>query len=448
MTHCLHRQATRIAALLVVAAGMAGGTARAADLVFWTAQHEPDRLATIRYLARAFEAIHPDHRVVVEGFEENALLSAFEGAAAAGRLPDLIEADSDLLHVLAHRGHLDVDAARNLVREVGGDRFFRTALARMGVDGRPVALPMHGWVQTIWYRADWFDEAGLSPPDSWGPLMAAARHFHDPDEGRYGIVLGTADDAYARQTFIHLALSNGVRLLDEEGEVAFDAPETVQALAFYTELAALTPPGPDTVAARAHFLEGNAAMIVYSSFLLPAIASPGPPPGGPHAVADTSANRGRHGIVPLLAGKRAAGFGAVSGLAVVTGADSSAESFARFLFRPDAYISWLQMAPGGMLPVLDGIADSAPFHGDATEVYLRAGRDRTRALIQALNGIDGLGDPGSESARIANAMVASGVIERMVGRTLSGELTPEAAVRAAAGEVRQLQERLRALGSG
>ncbi len=58
--------------------------------------------------------------------------------------------------------------------------------------GRPYGVPSQTTPELLFYRKDLFAEAGLQPPDTTEKLIAAARHFHDPQRGRYGIAWNAA----------------------------------------------------------------------------------------------------------------------------------------------------------------------------------------------------------------------------------------------------------------
>ena len=58
--------------------------------------------------------------------------------------------------------------------------------------GRPYGVPSQTTPELLFYRKDLFADAGLPPPDTTDKLIEAARHFHDPQRGRYGIAWNAA----------------------------------------------------------------------------------------------------------------------------------------------------------------------------------------------------------------------------------------------------------------
>lgn len=58
--------------------------------------------------------------------------------------------------------------------------------------GRPYAVPSQTTPELLFYRKDWFAEAGLQPPRTTQDVLDAARVLHNPSRGRYGIAWNAA----------------------------------------------------------------------------------------------------------------------------------------------------------------------------------------------------------------------------------------------------------------
>ena len=184
-------------------------SAAATPITLWTTEVSSDRQAVIKYLAQVFMVFNPDIEVRVAGIEENSLMYVLTEARNEGRGPDAINCASDMIIAFSNQGWMNRQGAGDTISHIGQDRFYSGALNKLRlVDGAYCGIPFSGWVQGIWYRKDWFQEYGLAPPDSWANIMKAAKTLHDPENGRYGILLGTRNDLYAEQVFTHLALSD------------------------------------------------------------------------------------------------------------------------------------------------------------------------------------------------------------------------------------------------
>ena len=160
-------------------------------------------MKTIQLLMDTFQALNPDIAVKLVPIDENDMPSQMAAASAAGTLPGLIEGSSELMLAFGEEGILDVKAASALVNKVGKKRFYQGALKMMEVAGGGIyyALPYHGWVQGIWYRADWFKDARLKPPDTWENILKAAKTLYKPEQNQYGILVGDKTGGLFRAVF-------------------------------------------------------------------------------------------------------------------------------------------------------------------------------------------------------------------------------------------------------
>ena len=435
----------RLIALVLTALVAAPGTARALELTFWTTEFEPDRLATVRYLTNAYAAERGNLKINVVGVEENDFLARFDAALQSGHPPDLFDAGGIVLKTLADAGRLDFEAATTMIRELGASRFYAGALnaMRVGKSGEYLAVPLRQWAQGLWYRADWFEEANLPPPTTWERLLSAARIFNTPEAGRYGIVIGTKADIYAEQIFSQLAMSNGARLFDKSGKFAPDQKKFSETFAFYKNLSVNAPPGDVTWHQRDLFLNSHAAMMFYSTFIADDIAlfsehgSPAdyetaaawpPPRFGP---AKELINVVR--MVPIIKHSRGAAYAEISALGVTAGRNRQTREAAlgliRFLFRDDAYISWLHMAPGGMLPTIRDIASKPTFSRDLQGVFRRYGRIRILGFMKGLNGAEPFGIFTGGDARNVETLSHTKVLPNLIKSVIDGKMTPDEAAR-------------------
>ncbi|GGD25102.1 hypothetical protein GCM10011358_06890 [Sinisalibacter lacisalsi] len=69
-------------------------------------------------------------------------------------------------------------------------------------DGVPYGVPSQTTPELLFYRKDWFAEAGLEPPTVTDDVIAAAKAFHDPRNGRYGVAWNAARGTALGHTFM------------------------------------------------------------------------------------------------------------------------------------------------------------------------------------------------------------------------------------------------------
>lgn len=429
-------------------------SAPAVDITFWTTEIHKDRLEVINFLIQTFMVMQDDITVTLVSVDENDLFNRAKEARTNGTAPHLVGTGSQLIIALCESGILDSAEATRFVQSLGVDRFYPGSLRQLATPGGSswCGIPFHGWVQGIWYRADWFRKAGLPPPNNWTAILTAAKHFTDPAIGRYGIVVGTDEDHYSTQIFTQLARSNGASMFDGDGQVVFDSPEMVETLGFYAALAKYGPSGPQKWRARDYFMQGKLAMLFYSTFIMDDIAL--------ERVARDSLTANNFDelegapfdpdlvrkvrMMPIVRRSQKAGYGIINGFGIRSGLSKeereATSRFLTFLYDPSHYVTWLHMAPGGMLPVLKDIATSDRFLADPSHIFRRYGRAKIKEIIEGLAEIDTFGLVDGKSHPESAVVYAEGVIPRMIRRTVFKGIPAGESVAQAAKEIQAIAD--------
>lgn len=418
--------------------------AHAEELRFWTTEEQPERLARQEEMAAAFAAAS-GHTVQVIPVSENDLGTRATAAFAAGDLPDVIYHPLQYAAPWAEAGILDTDAATDVVEDLGGDTFAPGALNMAAVDGGYASVPVDGWTQMIVYRADLFEANGLEPPSTYANVLAAVDALHNPP-GMYGFVAATKiDENFMSQVLEHVFLANGVSPVGPEGIQPLDEGATVEVLEFYKAIAEASPPGDlywDQ--SRSLYFSGNAAMIIWSPFILDELA--GLRDSAPPTINDdpTSSDlASATGIVTNFAGPSnpdGAAWGDVRYFGITSDASTDAAMEFVAYSMNEGYGSTLAIAPEGKFPVRRGTAAN-PTEFAELWATLDVGVDRRAPLgelydaamiDEIVGGLDvaqrwGVAD-GQLSA--ASAIINSQVINRLVREYIDGERDAAATVAA------------------
>jgi multiple sugar transport system substrate-binding protein len=146
--------------------------------------------------------------------------------------------------------------------------------------GRIYGMAYHDGPEIFHYRSDLFGNPGeqaafrrthgydLHVPETWSEFLDVARFFTRPDENLWGAVVAAKPDGHNNvyDFLIHL-WSRGGRLLDEQMRPAFNSPEGVDALRYYSELLTVhhvippTAPEWDSVLSGVNYAAGLGAMM-------------------------------------------------------------------------------------------------------------------------------------------------------------------------------------------
>ena len=424
------------------ALALSGGLASAEALRFWTTEEQPERLAKQEEMAAAFSAAS-GHTVEVIPVTESDLGTRATAAFAAGDLPDVIYHPLQYALPWAEAGILDTDAATDVVENLGNDTFSQGALSLAAIDGGFASVPVDGWTQMIVYRKDLFEENGLEAPDSYADVLAAIDVLHNPPE-MYGFVApNKVDENFMSQVLEHVFLANGVSIVDEGGVAALEEGPTLEVLDFYKAISDASPEGElywDQ--SRTLYFSGNAAMIIWSPFILDELA--GLRDSAPPTINDdptSSALASATGIVTNFAGPSNAD-GAAWGDIRYFGITSDASTDAAMEFveysMSDGYEATLSIAPEGKFPVRQGDGENATAFTDLWAT-LDVGVDRRAplgdlydaAVIEDIvGGLDVAQRWGVTEGQLATAskVINAQVINRVVRQYIDGEIEGSAAV--------------------
>jgi multiple sugar transport system substrate-binding protein len=371
MSRLTRRVGSALAAAAVLALSACGGGGGGGDgggggapkrITVWTGDTLPDRVAATQAIVDKFTAA-TGIQVELVGVDEDQFNQTLTSAAAAGELPDVIGSQPlASVRTLAANELVDKAATAEVVQALGADTFDQRALELTRDGDAQLAVPSDAWAQLLYYRKDLFDAAGLPAPTTYDAILNAARTLNKP--GLAGFAGATAaGDAFTQQTFEHVALANGCEMVDPAGKITIAAPPCVGAFTFYRDLITnySVPGAQDVDSVRATYFAGQAAMIVWSTFLLDELAGlrNDALPSCPECAADPRFLARSTGIVTGLQGPdgtQPAQFGEVSSWAIPVDADAdSAKRFVQYMLS-DGYVDWLAIAPEGKFPVRTGPA--------------------------------------------------------------------------------------------
>jgi multiple sugar transport system substrate-binding protein len=123
--------------------------------------------------------------------------------------------------------------------------------------GRPYGVPSQTTPELLFYRRDWFADAGLEPPATTDQLLAVAGALNDPRRGRYGIAWNAARGTALGHTFMMTCADFGQpivempviaggydcdALADGPATVTIDTPRGLEAAEYLKALLEFSPP--------------------------------------------------------------------------------------------------------------------------------------------------------------------------------------------------------------
>jgi multiple sugar transport system substrate-binding protein len=450
-------------AVLVAACGSddsGSGDGGGADgpLVVWTLENLPDRIAAQEQIAAAFtEASGVDVELV--GIDEDQFNQLLTSAAAAGELPDVVGAlPLSGVQALAANELLDPEAAASVVETLGADTFSEQSLQLTRDGDTQLAVPSDGWAQLLLYRKDLFDAAGLAAPETYDAILAAAQALDSPEVAGF-TGANVANDAFTQQTFEQFALGNGCQLVDDDGTVTLGSDQCVAAFEFYDQLLTdySVPGAQDVDTTRAAYFAGQAAMVVWSSFILDEMAGlrADALPTCPECTADPAFLAKNSGVVTAIAGPDGEGgaqFGEIVSWAIT--ADAQTDAVTQFVtyMMEDGYEQWIGFAPEGKVPTRQGTADEPTRFIDAWST-LPAGVDTKAPLAdfypaEVLDALRTSPDTFSPwgitqgQGALVGAALGELPVPQAIAAMTGGEVEPAEAAQQAAAAVQEIADSL------
>ncbi|MCK0116802.1 extracellular solute-binding protein [Isoptericola sp. S6320L] len=436
------RWAATVAA--VAAVGVAAGCSGSGDgdggegasgddqtVTFWTPQTTPERLAAQEKIAEAFTAESGIEVEVVPmaGADQDQALAT---GAASGDVPDVILHASTQTSAWNSQGLLDVEASSAAVDSLGADTFNQHALEAVTVDGSTAAVPSDGWIHVVAYRADLLEEAGVDVPTSVDELAAAATTVKE-ELGITGMALGTqAGTASATEGIQSIFQSSGCELVTE-GDVTIDSPECARAAENFLELRNSSTAGDfDVLSARAAYMNGDAAMLLFSTHILDELA--GLDEATPATCAECSDDPAflaeNTEFVTVLDETNPAQYGAILSYGVPTGANTeAAQQYIEYVLG-EGYVDTLGVATEGRIPLRNGTPENPTEFIDAWgELGIGPGQERTSVELYGEEFVDDMSaginavylwGMGTDDAALAGLVSSQGVLANQIEPLYSG----------------------------
>jgi multiple sugar transport system substrate-binding protein len=166
---------------------------------------------------------------------------------AARRPPSLISVESPIaMQLMAEGLLLPVD---DMVDKIGRNRLVDGVKWDFwgSWKGKQYVIPAHHQPHLLLVRTDIVNELGLKDPDTWdwNDLLNAAKTITQKKQNMSGFCMALGRNLCTDYHFAALLHAAGGRMFDTSNkfEVAFDSPETVEALTFVKELLPYMPKG-------------------------------------------------------------------------------------------------------------------------------------------------------------------------------------------------------------
>lgn len=253
---------------------------KAADkkLVFWdkseyVAAYNEMMKAKLDEFAEA-NGVEVEYVIVPSGDIKQKLAAAIE----SGNQPDLIMGDNTLV-----AEYINSDQLAEVDDVLENIDFKENALRYATFNDKNYLVPLSFTAPGMYIRKDKWEEKGLDMPTTWEELKEDAEKINDPENGFYalGLPLGASGGGDAESFVRTVILDFGGRLVDENGKVVVNSPETLAAMEYIASLyeEGLCPPDAttwDDSANNSAWMAGTVGMVCNSGSIISSMEQENP----------------------------------------------------------------------------------------------------------------------------------------------------------------------------
>lgn len=219
--------------LALAGCGGAAGPAGGSQINYWHHFTNQTEMKGLKRVTEMFAAAHPEIDMVQENIPNKDFMAKFTAAVQAGSVPDTTMVTSERLgNMTAMSSLIDLRPridAWHLKPHFPEDRWQGVSDAN-GVYG----VPAFTFVDWMYYRKDWFEEAGIAgPPTTLEEFQDTAIKLTDPKRGRFGFGMRAGDGGQLIVIDMLEAFGSPIVV---DGKAAIDVAKAAEALRFFAEL--------------------------------------------------------------------------------------------------------------------------------------------------------------------------------------------------------------------
>ncbi|HTN62919.1 MAG TPA: sugar ABC transporter substrate-binding protein [Devosia sp.] len=210
-----------------------GAFAQAASINYWHTFTSQSEAAGLQAVLDLFKAAHADISVTPENIPNPEFMAKITAAVVSGSRPDVTMVASERFQDLLAMGALTDMTDRIAGWERRGD-FDDKRFDSITQDGKTYGVPGFTFVDWMYYRKDWFEEAGIAPPTTYEEFRQAAIKLTDPAKGRFGF--GLRGGPGGQNYIINVMEAFGAPVKAADGTIGLNRDGVVAALDFYAGL--------------------------------------------------------------------------------------------------------------------------------------------------------------------------------------------------------------------
>jgi len=327
-------------------------------LTVWVGGHVVEQEGTWAEIIKDFEkttGIKVEYQLIGFDVYYDKLVTAFK----AGQGPDVSFADlGGWVPTFAAQGWLEPMEEQLQAASVT-EQIWSNLWPTVTYDGVRYGLPWYTDCRVLLYNKTMFEEAGLdpdNPPVTWDEMLDVALKLTDAKSMKYGYgVSGKKSEVATLGYMIFLHGAGGELLTEDYSKAAFNTPEGLSALKFYTELYTkhkVSPPATPSYGEddyRSMMAQNRIAMAIGGPWSFPLIELANPAIKGNYTVA----------LHPYSKEPASVLGGWASVIAKTCENKDAAWKFVDFITGYDVWMNWVERH-GGPMPTRMDVCNAVP----------------------------------------------------------------------------------------
>ncbi|WDR05255.1 sugar ABC transporter substrate-binding protein [Devosia rhodophyticola] len=226
--------------VLKIGAGLMAATAltpslafgQTANINYWHTFTSQSEFAGLEEVMKLFKAAHPDIVVTQENIPNPDFMAKITAAVLADSRPNVTMVSSERFADLLAMGAL-TDMTERLSSWDKRSDFDDSRFDSITKDGKIYGLPAFSFVDWMYYRKDWFEEAGIAPPTTYAEMRDAAIAITDPSKGRYGFGLRGGPGG---QNYINNVMEAFGSPVQQGDQIGLDRDKAIEGIAWFSGL--------------------------------------------------------------------------------------------------------------------------------------------------------------------------------------------------------------------
>ncbi len=216
------------------AATAAVNTSVSGDINYWHHFTSDQEFQALEAIMALFATAYPNVKLTQENIPNADFMAKFTAAVAADTRPDTtMVAQERVADMVGMNGLLDLTERIN-----GWDlkpTFAGSTFDGVTIDGKIYGVPAFTFVNWMYYRKDYFEEAGITEaPKTLEDFRQAAIKLTDASKGRYGF--GMRGGGGGQGYLVDMLQAFGSPLIDADGKASIDRDKAIEAIKFYSGL--------------------------------------------------------------------------------------------------------------------------------------------------------------------------------------------------------------------